>query len=352
MNNEQLEKIEKSIENLKNKNSKIYFLVQDTKGNPKASIAYIYHMALALKEDGFNTIILHEKNDYQGVSGWLGGEFMELPHTPIEGQNLSIAPEDFLVIPEIYGFVMEQVNKLPCGKIVLTQAYDHILETLQPGQSWSSLGFFKCITTSNMVKEFLENVMRNVSYDIVKPFISDEFSKQKLPNKPIIAIHTRDQRDTFNLIKSFYLKFPQYRWVTFKDLRGLSTTQFANELKNCFMSVWIDETSSYGTFPLESMKTNVPVIGLTPNIVPEWMNEDNGFWVNNKTQVVDFVADFVQNWMEDNISESLYSQMEKTVEELQTKEGFYQQVKELFNDYITKRATSFEEQLNKLQEVE
>jgi len=352
MNLEQITKVEKSIQNLTEKKSKIYFLVQDTKGNAKASISYTYNMALALLEDGFNTIILHEKNDYIGVAEWLGEEYMKIPHTHIEGQNLEVAPEDFIVIPEIYGFVMEQVAKLPCGKIVLTQAYDHILETLQPGQSWPLLGFHKCITTSNSMKEYLESVMRNVSYDIVEPYISDDFTKQKLPNKPIIAVHTRDQRDTHNLIKNFYLKFPQYRWITFKDMRGLTQNQFAEELKNCFLSVWIDETSSYGTFPLESMKTGLPVLGLVPNIVPEWMSEDNGLWINNKNQIVDYLADYVQNWLEDNTNPNIYNEMETTISKLQTKENFYKQVKELFSDYVSKRAKSFEEQLNKLQEVE
>ena len=352
MNSEQIQKVEQSIKNLKNKNSKIYLLVQDTKGNAKASVAYIYNMGLALMEDGFNVIMLHEKNDYYGVDSWLGEEYMKIPHTFIEGQNLGVTPEDFIVIPEIYGFVMEQITKLPCGKIVLTQAYDHILETLQPGQSWSQLGFYKCITTSNMVKEYLENTMRGISYDVLEPFISESFTKQKLPNKPIVAVHTRDQRDTLNLIKSFYLKFPQYRWVTFKDMRGLSIEQFADELKNCFISVWVDETSSYGTFPLESMKTNIPVIGLAPNIVPEWMNEDNGLWINNKTQMVDYLADYIQNWLEDNTNPKIITEMEKTVESLPTKDNFYKKVKELFNDYVEKRAITFEEQLNKLQEVE
>jgi hypothetical protein len=352
MNSEQITKVEKSIQNLSEKKSKIYFLVQDTKGNAKASISYIYNMALALFEDGFNTIILHEKNDYIGVGEWLDEEYMKIPHTHIEGQNLEVAPEDFIVIPEIYGFVMEQVSKLPCGKIVLTQAYDHILETLQPGQSWPLLGFHKCITTSNSIKEYLESVMRNVSYDIVEPYISDNFTKQKLPNKPIIAIHTRDQRDAHNLIKNFYLKFPQYRWITFKDMRGLTQSQFAEELKNCFLSVWIDETSSFGTFPLESMKTGLPVLGLVPNIIPEWMSEDNGLWINNKNQIVDYLADYVQNWLEDNTNPNIYNEMETTISKLQTKENFYKRVKELFSDYVSKRAKSFEEQLNKLQEVE
>jgi len=353
MTPEQISKLEKSIDNLKSKQSRIYFLVQDTKGNPKASISYIYNLAMTLKKVGYNSIILHEKPDYTGVSGWLGEEYMkELPHKSIEGQNLEVAPEDFLVIPELYGFVMSQVSKLPCGKIVLCQAYDHILETLQPGQTWTQHGFFKCVTTSEIQKEYLENIMRNVSYDILKPFISSNFTKQTLPPKPIVAIHTREQRDTANIIKSFYIKFPQYRWVTFRDMRGLTEKQFADVLKDSFVSVWVDEASSFGTFPLESMTTGVPVIGLVPNLPAAWMNENNGVWVNNKNLIVDFIADFLQNWLEDNVKPELYEEMVKTVENLSTKEEFEKVSVNLFEGYINTRLTSFEEQLNKLETTE
>jgi len=56
-------KLEQSIENLKNKKNRIYFLVQDTKGNAKASVKYIYDMAYSLFINGFNTIVIHEQND-------------------------------------------------------------------------------------------------------------------------------------------------------------------------------------------------------------------------------------------------------------------------------------------------
>ena len=353
MTQEQISKLENSIENIKNKKSRIYFIVQDTKGNAKASLAYIYRFAMSLLNEGYNPIMLHEKSDYTGVSGWLGSEYGEkLPHRSIEGQNLEVAPEDFIVVPELFGFVMSQVTKLPCGKIVLSQAYDHVLETLQPGENWNQLGFYKCITTSETQKEYLESMMRNVSYDVLPPYISDNFVHQKFPSKPIIAIHSREQRDSINLIKNFYVKFPQYRWITFKDMRGLPEKEFANVIQECFLSVWIDESSSYGTFPLESMKSGVPVLGLTPNMVPQWMNSDNGLWVNNKIQMVDFVADFLQNWLEDNVNETLYDEMKKTVENIPTKEYFEEQSVSLFESYINTRLVSFEEQLNKLISVE
>jgi glycosyltransferase involved in cell wall biosynthesis len=194
--------------------------------------------------------------------------------------------------------------------------------------------------------------MRNVSFDILTPYISDKFKPQELPSKPIITVHSRDQRDTVNLIKSFYIKFPQYRWITFRDMRNLTEKDFANGLETSCLSVWIDEVSGYGTFPLESMKCGIPVLGLVPNLLPEWMNEDNGLWINNKLQLVDFIADYLQNWLEDNVNENLFIEMKKTVDSLQTKENFEKESVNLFDGYLTTRQNSFTEQLSKLQTIE
>jgi len=345
-------KLEQSIKNIDEKKSRIYFFVQDTKGNPKASIRYIYQIALTLKKHGYNAIILHEKPDYGGVGAWLGDQYMiELPHKSIEGANLEISPEDYLVIPEIFAFIMEQVKNLPCGKIVLCQAYDHMMETLQPGATWMQYGFYKCITTSEIQKDFISKVMKTASIDILEPYISESFEKSVFPPKPIIAIHTREQRDGINLIKSFYLKYPQFRWITFRDMRGLSELQFAETLKDCFMSVWIDPTSAFGTFPLESMRAGVPVVGQAPNLVPAWMKEENGIWIENPVQLVDIVADFVQNWIEDNIKPELYDEITKTSNDFVDGVKFENKIIELFESYIKTRKDSFENQLNKLKET-
>jgi hypothetical protein len=350
MENQIHDKVKQSIQTLRDKKARIYFLVQDTKGNAKASVRYIYQMAKALLDKGFNPIILHEKTDYAGVVAWLDEEYMSIPHKSIEGQNLEISPEDFLVIPEIFGFVMEQVKQLPCAKIVLTQQYAHMLETLQPGQTWNQFGFYKCITTSNKQKEYIERVMRQISFDIIDPVISDEFQPKKSPAMPIIGVHAKEQSDAINLIKTFYLKFPQYRWFTFRDLRGLSEKEFANSMRDCFLNVWIDDHSAFGTFPLESMKSGIPVIGKVPNLSPDWMSEDNGIWITDQTLFPDLVADYVQNWLEDNIDPKIYDEMKKTVERYIDKQKFESQVVSLFDGYLTLRADSFENQISKTEE--
>jgi hypothetical protein len=306
---------------------------------------------MALKKDGYNSIILHEKPEYYGVSEWLDEEFMTLEHRAIEGTSLEVSPDDLIIIPEIYGFIMDQITKLPCGKIVLSQAFDHVFETLQPGQTWAQLGFYKCITTSNKQKELIESVMRNVSVEVVEPSISDVFVKNNFPPKTIVNIHTRDHRDTTNLIKTFYSKFPQYRWITFRDLRGLSEVEFAEAMKDSFISIWIDQTSSFGTFPLESMKMGIPVLGLVPDNIPTWMNEDNGLWVNNKTIIVDVLSDFIQNWLEDNLNPELFVNMDNTMESISTLEKFESDTISLFSKMFDLRITSFEDQLSKLETI-
>lgn len=349
MNNELVTKLKESIENLKNKKNRIYFLVQDTKGNAKASVRFIYEIAYELMENGFNPIIMHEQNDYKGVSEWISEKYMSIPHKSIEEQNLELSPEDLMVIPELYGHVMEQVSKFPCGKIVICQSYDYMLETLSPGMTWTQYGFFKCITTSEEQREYIEKIMKGVSYDILTPVVSENFKKKKIPAKPIVSVHTRDQRDTMKIIKSFYLKYPQFRWITFRDMRGLSENEFSELLKESFVSVWVDDISSFGTFPLESMKTGTPVIGKIPNIKPSWMNDDNGIWVNDVLIMEDVLAEFIQNWLEDNISEKLYLSSIETVEKYSNKQDFSNKCVNLFESYINTRLSNFEEQLNKIE---
>jgi hypothetical protein len=347
MQNEIKEKVELSIKNLKERKSKLYFLVQDTKGNAKASVRYIYQMAKSLKDNGFNPIILHEKNDYTKVSSWLDDTYDDLPHQSIENQNLQVSPDDFLIIPEIFGFVMDQIKNLPCAKIVLAQSYSYMLDTLNPGHTWSQYGFVKCITTTNKQREYIETLMRQNTFDVVTPYISDSFSPKNLPPMPIIGVHTKDHSDAINIIKSFYLKFPQYRWFTFRDLRGLSEKEFANSLKECFLSVWVDDDSGFGTFPIESMASGVPVIGKIPNLPPDWISEDNGIWIKDKILIIDVIADFIQNWLEDNIRPEIYEEMKKTANSFNNKQKFETEVVQLFDSYLTQRSESFENQLSK-----
>ena len=118
-----------------------------------------------------------------------------------------------------------------------------------------------------------------------------------------------------------------------------------------FRSVWIDPTSSWGSFPLESMKVGVPVIGLTPYLKHDWMTEDNGVWIENPVNLTDIIADFTLNWLEDNISPVLVETAKETAKNFSDRQVFESKVLECVEDIFYVRLTGFEEQLTRLKET-
>jgi hypothetical protein len=63
--------------------------------------------------------------------------------------------------------------------------------------------------------------------------------------------YTRTQGDAAKIAKSFYLQYPAYKWVTFKELRELSRPDFATELSKSCLAVWVDDVSGLELFQLK-----------------------------------------------------------------------------------------------------
>jgi hypothetical protein len=327
----QVSQLKEVIGNLENKNFRMYFFTLDTKGNPTAGIANIYEHVKMLNELGYNACILHEKNDYKlrgdengnGVGDWLGEEYAQLPHASIEGQELLISPSDFIIIPEIFSNIMEQVKGFPCKKIVFSQSYDYLLELLPVGKRWDfDYGFNDVITTSKKQSSYIKSLFPSIRTHIVPISIPSYFKPTEKPKTPVVAILTRNAGDATKLAKSFYLQYPIYKWVTFKELRGLSRENFASQLEKCCLAVWIDDQSGFGTFPLEAIECNTPVIGKMPNMVPEWMEtveengevsvKNNGVWTNTTTNIPELIATYLKIWLEDSVPSDLLDAMNET----------------------------------------
>ena len=342
------EQLEKALKLLKNKENKIYFLVQDTKGVQRASVATTYEFVKILTDNGYNAAILNEKNDYHGVGEWLGEEYSSLPHVSIESKELSVGPADFLVIPEIFGHVLDQTKEMPCSRIVFCQSYDYVFEMLPPGFTWGMMNVSSVITTGEAPTTFLNGIFPNLLTQQINLGIDDYFVPSDKPKMPVVAIHTREPRDTMKIVKSFYVKFPQFKWVTFRDMRGLSKIEFAKALSESCVSIWIDDISGFGTFPLESMKCGSPVIGKIPHLKPDWLTEDNGFWTFDPNQIIDILSSYLKNWLEDAIPVELYGKMADTVKPYNM-EDQKNRVLEIFESYRNERTLQLEEQTNKLQ---
>jgi len=137
-------------------------------------------------------------------------------------------------------------------------------------------------------------------------------------------------------IKTFYLKYPLYRFISFKDMHSMTEKDFATNLRESALSVWVDDDSTFGTFPLESIKSNVPVIGKVPNIIPEWMTDDNGIWVYDENQIPDLIFNYMKNWMEDALPENLLN-VSDSIKDKYTMEIFEKSTLEVYNTLLERK---------------
>lgn len=312
-NKEQIEKLEAALSRIDTNKNVVYFLTYDTKNHARASVKHIYDMALTLKNNGINAKILAEDKSYGGVSGWLGDRYNDVDVVSIKEDNVEIKIDDILVVPEYYSNVLEKLTNIRCVKIMLVQQKDYIFETLPIGSRWVDYGFDNVITTTEASKKYLHSIFPECNIYIVPPIIDDIFSPSNKAQKPYIAISCRERSVSRKIISEFYLKYPQLRWITFKDMIQLSYDDFADALKECMVSVWVDDDSTFGTFPLESMKCGVPVVGKIPNTEPDWLGE-NGMWTFEQSKLVDLLGTYILAWLEGiELTEEVKIKMKETL---------------------------------------
>ena len=367
---EQKKQIESTLQNLNDKTFNLYFFTLDTKGNPTAGIANIYEHVKLLNELGYNASILHEKNDYklkgddegQGIAEWLGEEYAQLPHVSIEGQQLNVGPADFIIIPEIFSNIMDQVKAFPCRKVVMSQSYDYLLELLPIGKRWNvDYGFNDVITTSVKQAQYLSSLFPSINLHLVPVSIPTYFKPSEKPKIPVVALHTRNQSDASKIAKAFYLQFPMYKWISFKELRGLPRQEFAEELGKCALAVWVDDTAGFGTFPLEAFESNTTVIGKIPNMVPEWMEttdeegnnviKNNGVWTNTTLNIPELIATYLKVWLEDSIPSELTEAIDSSKGQYTSKKQLTA-ITEVYGGLISNRISELNNMLNSIKEQE
>ena len=361
------EQLNEIIAKLNTKDFSIYFFTLDTKGNPVAGVANIYEHARVLTDLGYNAVILHEKNDYKlrgdaegmGLADWLGDGYTKLPHMSIESQTLSITAQDFLVIPEVFSTLMDQTKHFPCTKIVLSQSPEYIFELLPIGRRWTDYGYNQVITTSDKQGEFVKTLFPSIATYTVPVSIPAYFKDSEKPKVPVVTLNVRNQSDAVKIVKQFYLQYPLYKWITFKELRGLDRGTFANELAKSCLAVWVDDVAGFGTFPIEAMECNTPVIGKAPNTIPEWMEEfdengnqvilNNGVWTNTTNNIPELIATYLKLWLEDNVPADLLEGMAKT-RGIYTPENQKAKIEEVYGALVSNRVEEINTVLIKITE--
>ncbi len=366
-----IERIDEAITKLENNDFTFFFFVVDCKNVPNGNMQYIYQLAKALNDKKYNVKMLYQlENEYTeteinelnrkekpiddrrvftGVGEWLGEEYMKLPHMNISKEEWKVGPSDFLFIPEVFSSLMKQSYqyKAPCKRIVVLHNYDYITEFIPFNDEWGTYGIHDVITNTEQQGKLVESVFPYVRYRVLNPYISEVFRKPIKPKKLIVNIVSKRTEDVNRIMKQFYWKYPMYKFISFRDLRGYPKETFAEFLQESAITVWIDSETPFGYSAIEAIRTGNIVIGKVPEHMPEWMGDenglfDNGVWTYDINLIPDILSRVLGSWMQDNVPNVLYENMEK-LDNLYTHEDYEKNLDTIVNEYINERISEFKE---------
>ena len=357
-----LKRVQEEIKKIENKKSKVFFFVLDTKGNPSGSLEYIYKLAMIAKNDGYDVGMLYQSIDksdkFVGVKDWLGQDYANIPHYDISNNDVEISPSDILFIPEIFSNVMNQTKKLPCKRIAIFQNYDYMVEQMPFSAQWGDFGIIDAITNTENNATLLKDVFPYVKCRVITPYVDKMFGTTISPKKMIVNIVASNQEDINKIIKPFYWKYPSFKWVSFRDLRGFPKEQFAESLRDAAITIWVDEKTSFGYSALEAMRCRSILLAKLPDTLSDWNVEtdkegnsvitDACLWFEHIDEVPDMLAKIVRSWTLDNIPQSIYDGLEK-FDDFYTKEAQEKEIERVYvKELFEKRISDFKEVLAQL----
>ena len=354
-----LERFTEELQKIEKKENKLLFFVIDSKGNPSGTLEYIYKMALAAKKDGYSVTMLHQEKaeEFVGVGEWLGEEYSSLQHSDINKGEVSVSPSDILFIPDIFSNVMEATKELPCKRIAIVQNTDFITEIIPLGKQWGDFGILEAIVNTKEQEKILKDYFPYLKTTVLEPKIDPIFFNTEEPKKMVINVISQDQSDINKIVKPFYWKFPTYRWVSFRDIRGVSKQDFSEALREAAITIWCDEKTKFGYTAIEALASGNILIGKLPNDLPSWMlNEDGsvkncGLWFKSFDSIHNMIAAVVRAWTTDQVPEEI-KQIAQEVAGNYSQLTFETDAVNIFKQIINKRKSDMEELLVQLKSKE
>lgn len=372
------------IEKIEKNNFNIYYYCPPM-NTPSGGISVIFKQAKILQDAGYNVIIMYEprldsKASYQESQkkgkkidiferfdpSWIGKFAGELK-LQVLGDNeirfndgtsekvsiLTVNPEDFVIIPEGFPNVMERFVQIPCKKIVFAQSWYYILNSMSVGQNWKNWGIQDVLSVSDGISEYINVIMpglkiKQYSQSVDRNLFKPKSITEKFPKIAFMPGRTQDAAlKTYNVIKTFYAFYPQFRWIRFDELKGLSKEDFANRLAESSLALYTDEIAGFGTMPLEAMACGTHVVGWTPLGGKEYMNSVNGFWAwahNGEIfQLAELLGVAVDRYLTGLLDEpEVMLEYNKTLERY-TEEKETESILKIYNEYKNERIAELQQ---------
>lgn len=132
-----------------------------------------------------------------------------------------------------------------------------------------------------------------------------------------------------------------FKWVSFRELRGLPKQEYANALREAEITIWLDDDSSFGYSALEAMKSGNIVIAKTTNNEMTWVKTNDEYndaciWFSNFNEVHRIIASVIRSIVTDAVPEKIINDA-KVVSEQYSKNVTETQIVEYVKTTIEKR---------------
>ena len=189
----------------------------------------------------------------------------------------------------------------------------------------------------------------------VTPFISKIFGNTNEPKKMVINVIAKDQSDIKKIVKPFYWKYPMFKWVSFKELRGLPKQEFANELRSGAITIIVDEDASFCYSAIEAMKSGSIVMLKVPRTELDWAKgEDDQLpnccvWFDDYDTLHKQIASVVRTYITDRVPTILAEEAKKVYEPL-TRDNTRNELVGFVKGILDKRMNDMKELITQVKE--
>lgn len=237
---------------------------------------------------------------------------------------------------------------MPCKRIAIFQNYDFVVSQMPYSAQWGDYRITEVITNTKENAELIKSIFPYLNVTIIDPFIEKRFGTTKEPKKMIVNVISKNPDDIVRLMKPFYWKYPDFKWVTFRDLSGMSKDNFANSLREGCITVWMDENASFGYSAIEAMKSGNIVFGKLPKETKEWMLDKDGnlsnccIWFDDINKLHQNLAVVIRSFLKDNIPSSVFESQERA-KNLYSEEDTKREIISYVEGVMSERKKSFEE---------
>ena len=295
-----ISRIEDEISKIDNKESNIYFFVTSTHGIFDETIDYIYKMALLLKESGYNVALIHQDEKFEPNNWLFNTEYESLPIYDIAKGEVNVGVADILFIPEVFASVMNQTTKLPCKRIAIIQNITYLTKFMPLSSQIGDFGIVDCLTFDYSEADLIKSLFPYMHMHIAHTYVDDKFYETNDLRDMVVNIVSKSENHVNQIAKQFYWKYPLFKWITFKDMRGLTQEEYLTNLKEANITIWIDDEANNGLECLEALANENIVIAKIPDVIPEWAKNEDGslnnaaIWVNSIQEIPQIVANLVR----------------------------------------------------------